>query len=195
MKEIKELVLFLLGFLPWLLFLFIGGHSLEDLKIAVLVCLAASVVFGFGDLRRGFILSWGTLIFFALCALLVNVAGVTWIATNMDILANLVLASIIWITLIAGRPFALQYAQKDLPREQWGDPRLVESCRFITVVWGVLMLLAMCLTILRRTGAFHAPAWVYPAMSQCLMLGGAVFTVLYKRRKRRQREMSGASLR
>ena len=62
--DFKELGLLMLGFLPWMLFLFLSGHTMLSLKIAVVISLVASVTLGFGDLKRGFILSWGTCIFF-----------------------------------------------------------------------------------------------------------------------------------
>lgn len=62
--DFKALGLLMLGFFPWMLFLFLSGHTMLSLKIAVVVSLAAPVALGFGDLKRGFILSWGACIFF-----------------------------------------------------------------------------------------------------------------------------------
>ena len=89
MKEIRELPAFLLGFAPWILFLALSGPTLPALERAILVCLAASVTLGFGELRRGYILQWGTLVFFAACAVLVNVFKVVWVARNMEIMDRL----------------------------------------------------------------------------------------------------------
>ena len=72
MKELKELVKFLLGFMPWLLFLFLSGSTLASLERSIIVSLLASVIFNFGELRKGFILQWGTLLFFSVCAIAVN---------------------------------------------------------------------------------------------------------------------------
>ena len=74
----------------------------------------------------------------------------------MDLLANLSLASIVWATLIADRPFALQYARKGLPLERWNDPKLIEGCRFITLVWAVLMSASVFVSGYRRTPAPQA---------------------------------------
>ena len=40
MRDIKELCILLLGFNPWLLFLFLAGHSMPSLKIAIIISLA-----------------------------------------------------------------------------------------------------------------------------------------------------------
>jgi len=193
MRELKELGLLMVGFVPWLLFLFLAGHSLGSLELAVWICLGACLTFGFSELRAGFILQWGTLVFFASCVLLVNVLHVAWVATHMDLLANLSLASIIWLTLLAGRPFALQYARKGLPKERWNDPAIIEACRFITLVWALLMTVAVGLSIYKRTPAPQAGDAVYFAMSLCLILSGVVFTTLFKRHKRLQKEQSAGA--
>lgn len=194
MRELKELGALLLGFVPWLLFLFFAGHSLQSLEWATLLCLAASLTFGFGELRSGFILQWGTLLFFTFCAFSVNVLHIVWIATHMDLLANLSLAGIIWLTLASGRPFALQYARKNLPKERWNDPKVVETCRFITLVWGILMLLTVGVSIYRRTPAPQATEQVYFGISLCLISAGVIFTTAYKRRKRLEREKQNPPL-
>jgi carotenoid cleavage dioxygenase len=63
-EEIEETIQFILGFMPWILFLFISGHSFASLEHALLICLAVCLVLGFKDLRKGFLLRWGTLLFF-----------------------------------------------------------------------------------------------------------------------------------
>ena len=65
MRELKDAGMLLLGFLPWLLFLFFSGHSLGSLERVSWLCLAASLTFGFSELRSGFILQWGTLVLFS----------------------------------------------------------------------------------------------------------------------------------
>ena len=42
--DLKELGLLMLGFLPWILFLFLSGNTLNSLKIAVVVSLVACLV-------------------------------------------------------------------------------------------------------------------------------------------------------
>ncbi len=150
-RDLRELATLLLGFMPCLLFLFLSGHTLTSLERAIIVCLIASLTFGFIDLRRGFILQCGTLLFFFSCLFLVNVLKVIWVAKQMDILANSFLACLIWLTVVVGKPFALQYARRDLPKEQWNDVNLIRGCRFITVVWGALMTFAVCVSVFKRT--------------------------------------------
>ena len=188
MRELKDTAVLMLGFLPWLLFLFFSGHSMESLERITWISLVASLTFGFSELRNGFILQWGTLIFFAACVLLVCIFHVVWVAMQMDLLANLSLALIVWATLLAGRPFALQYARKGLPPERWNDPKFIEGCRFITIIWAILMSASVGVSVYRRTPAPQASERAYFAISLGIIAAGVIFTTLFKRRKRLERE-------
>lgn len=192
-RELRDMGRLALGFLPWLIFLFFAGHSLESLERVIWVCLAASVVFGFRDLRSGFILQWGTLVFFVACAVLVNGMRSVWVAENMSLLANACLAGIVWVTLLAGRPFALQYARRELPRERWNDPSVLSATRFITLVWALLMTLSVAVSAYRMTLAPQAPEGVYFALSLAIIFGGMLFTALFKRQQRMRREAAAAT--
>ncbi|MEI7983928.1 MAG: hypothetical protein WCI71_19940 [Bacteroidota bacterium] len=116
LPDLKELGGLILGFLPWLLFLFLSGHTLASLERATVISLIACLAFGFRELKRGFILAWGTLLFFSMCVIMVNLLHVIWVARYMDLLSNAALACVMWLTLLVGKPFVLQYARRDLPR-------------------------------------------------------------------------------
>ena len=60
----KDMLKILLGFLPWILFGIMAGPSLTRLEMALAVSLAATVALGFKQLRKGFFLTWGSLLFF-----------------------------------------------------------------------------------------------------------------------------------
>jgi hypothetical protein len=192
MRDLKDLGVLLLGFIPWLLFLFLSGHTLVSLEHAILISLAAAIIFGIGDLKRGYILSWGTLIFFSLSAILVNLLKVIWVAEYMDLLANTTLTAVMWLTIAIGKPFALQYAQRDLPKEAFNDPKVVKGCLYITLVWAYLMTFSALVTISRRCLPLHLPNWVYFDTTLCVLTIGLIFTTLFKRQKRLQRDKAGS---
>ena len=187
MKELKELAKFLLGFMPWLLFLFLSGPTLVSLERSIILCLLASVIFNFGELRKGFILQWGTLFFFMACAVTVNFSHSLFVAKNMGIISNGFLACLIWGTIMIGRPFTLQYARVDLPKEQWGDPALIHSCRFIAIIWALLLTFSALVAYFKVLNPTRYPDGFYFVISLGVMLGGTVFTSLYKKYKRNQR--------
>jgi hypothetical protein len=187
MNEIIDLLKFLFGFISWILFLFLAGNTLASLEWAIIICLAASLIFGYQQLRGGFILQWGTVFFFALCAIMVNFLHMVVIAKNMGLIANGFLAAIIWFTILIGKPFTLQYARADLPKERWYDPQLMQSCRFIAIVWGALMTLSTLVSSFRALNPGAYPEWVYSGISIGTIIGGTIFTQLYKKYKRSQR--------
>ena len=189
-EEIRETTKFIFGFMPWIVFLFISGHSFSSLERALLISLSVCLVFGFRDLRRGFLLQWGTLLFFIVSTILVNVLKIVWVAVHMGILANAYLAFIMWTTVFIGRPFTLQYARLGLPKELWYDENVIRGCRFIAIVWGVLMLTGTGVSLFKNTYHGLLPEWVYFDMSVGLIVFGIVFTSIYKQVKRKQREVS-----
>ncbi|MFC1576341.1 hypothetical protein ACFL3J_01575 [Candidatus Omnitrophota bacterium] len=184
MRELKELLKFLLGFMPWILFLFLSGHTLASLERSIVICLLASLIFNFRDLRKGFILQWGTFIFFSGSAILVNLMQVPLIARNMGIIASAFLASIIWLTVLIGKPFTLQYARAERPKELWNNPELIRRCRFVAVIWGILLLISAAAACFKTFNPHLYPDWVYFDISIGIILGGIIFTILYKKHKR-----------
>ena len=170
--------------MPWILFLFFSGQTFVSLERSVLIGLGASLIFGFKELRRGFLLQWGTLIFFIACAITVDVMKSVFIAKSMGILSNGFLALLVWWTILTGKPFTLQYARAELPQERWNDPELIHSCRVLAVVWALLLTflaLAACFKML-NPGLY--PGGVYLGISIAAIAGGIVFTSLYKKYKR-----------
>ncbi len=193
MKHLKEILTFLLGFMPWILFLFLSGDTLAGLERAIVICLAASAIFGFRDLRNGFILPWGSLLFFVICAITVNMFKMAGVAKNMGIFANGFLAAIIWLTILTGKPFTLQYARAELPKERWNDPALVQSCRFIAIVWGLLLTASASISFFRALNPGLYPAWIYSGISIGTIIGGTIFTQAYKQRRRAHDQHKQAS--
>lgn len=186
MKELKELIKFLLGFMPWILFLFLSGHALASLERSIIICLLASLIFGLQELRKGFILSWGTLIFFTSCAIALNLMNIISVAKYMGIISNGFLSSLIWVTILLGKPFTLQYARAELVKEQWNNPGIVRSCRFIAIVWALLLTFSTSVSLFRAFNPALYPDWVYFDISISIILAGIIFTSLYKRYKRAQ---------
>lgn len=67
----KQLISILLGFLPWIAFGVISGPSLWRLNAAIIVALALVPITGYKQLAKGFILTWGSLLFFGVILVMV----------------------------------------------------------------------------------------------------------------------------
>ncbi|HWQ19931.1 MAG TPA: hypothetical protein VN455_09160, partial [Methanotrichaceae archaeon] len=137
----------LLGFAPFILFGILAGTSVTQLEIAIVVCLAASIIIGYKDLRRGFLLSWGTLIFFAFLLVSVVLLRNVFVMTHVGILLNATLAAITWISLAVGRPFTEQYARLEVDKSRWDDPVFIRTNRIMTAVWGCIFLWSLGVSI------------------------------------------------
>jgi hypothetical protein len=191
--ELIEIAKFILGFVPWILFLLLPTDGWNSLRAAVVICLGASVVFAWTPLRKGFILQWATVAFFLFSAVSLYCFKWIWLAEQMGILANGFLTGVIWFTILIGKPFTLQLARADLPRERWNDENLIRGCRFIAVFWGVLLLVPTVATAFRRFYPKAVPDRFYFVLSLACIILGIIFTTGYKRMKRKRRESAGNS--
>jgi len=187
LPDLKELGGLILGFLPWLLFLFLSGETLASLERATVISLVTCLVLGFRELKLGFILQWGTLLFFSFCVITINLFHILWVAIYMDLLSNSALAFVMWLTLLLGKPFVLQYARRDLPKEKWNDADFIRGCRLLTIFWASLMTVSVILSIIKRTSLLNLPGWVYFFLSLAIIITGLTYTTVFKRRKRLMR--------
>jgi hypothetical protein len=139
MGELLELARFVLGFLPWILFLFLPTDGWEPLRRAVVICLAASLV----------------------------------------------------LTVLVGKPFTLQYARADLPRERWHDDSLIRGCQSIAIFWGALLLVPTALNLFQLSYPTALPNGFGFYLSLSCIAIGIGYTTLYKHQRRKQREAMG----
>lgn len=75
---------FILGFLPWLLFLLISGHSLLHLKIAIIVAFIAAIAMGIARVSRG-IIFWAGIAFFSFDVVAVIFLNNMWAVYHMGV--------------------------------------------------------------------------------------------------------------
>ena len=189
-------IVLLLSFAPWLLFALIAGKSMSSLETAIIVCTALTVLLGYKQLRKRYLLTWGTLLFFVFCLIAVGLMKNVWVATNMNALSYGALAAITWGSLLVGMPFTMQYAKEEVDRSHWDSPAFIHANRLITAVWGVLFLANLGISIYRHEHSgmnemiFTAAGWI-------IMLIGVAFTTAYSswaHKKRLQAEAAASSL-
>lgn len=138
----KQLFSILLGFLPWIVFAVLAGPSLWRLNAAIIAALALVPVMGYKQLAKGFILTWGSLLFFGVLLVMVVLCRNLWVINNLDILAKGTLAAIAWLSIFLGKPFVLQYALETVPPERQASPVFYRTCRTLAVIWGVVFLIS-----------------------------------------------------
>jgi hypothetical protein len=80
---------------------------------------------GYKQLAKGFVLTWGSLLFFGFNLVMVVLLGNLWVIKNLDILTKGTLATISCVSIFLGKPFVLQYAQETVPPRKAGIPGLL----------------------------------------------------------------------
>jgi hypothetical protein len=183
----KDSLKILLGFLPWVLFGLLAGAPLTRLEAALGVALAATLAMGLKQLRQGFFLTWGSLVFFALSLILVAFLKNLWVIEHMDLLARATLAAIAWVSIIAGRPFTLQYARESVPQAYWHSPDFIYTNYFISIVWGIIFLIALGASLFRPY-LDQVAGWLYQLLATGTMFLGIIFTQWYVHRVRKARQ-------
>lgn len=167
----------ILAFLPWILFGVLAGDNPTQLNISIIVSLVASVAVGYRELLRGFILTWGTFLFFLFCLITVVLMNTQWVLQYLNVMPNIVLASIAWVSLLVGRPFTLQYARLGTPQERWKDPVFIRVNQLLTLMWGLIFLFDLGLNIAKQ---YQIQLWPYGY--SMLSVGSILFGMLFTTR-------------
>jgi len=162
--KMKEIFSILLGFLPWIVFGVISGPSLWRLNAAIIVALTLVPVTGYKQLAKGFILTWGSLLFFSVNLVLVVLLSNLWVIQNLDILSHGTLAAIAWLSIFMGKPFVLQYAREIVPPERQKTPVFYRTCRNPAMIWGVVFLITTGMSAAKTYG-WWAGGMGYQAVS------------------------------
>ena len=160
----KEIFSILLGFLPWIVFGVVSGPTMWRLNAAIIVALALVLVMGYKQLAKGFILTWGSLLFFGVNLVMVVLCRNSWVINNLDILSHGTLAAIAWLSIFMGKPFVLQYARETVPPERQASPDFYRTCRTLAVIWGVVFLIATGMSVAKTYG-WWAGGMGYQAVS------------------------------
>ncbi len=184
----KEILSILLGFLPWIVFGIISGPSQWRLNAAIIAALALVPVLGYKQLAKGFILTWGSLLFFAVLLAMVVLVKNLWVINNLDILAKGTLAAIAWLSIFLGKPFVLQYAEETVPPERQASPVFYRTCRNLAVIWGVVFLLSTGMS-LAKTYGWWAEGLGYQAVSLGLIGLGLGLNHWYPQYRRRRESL------
>ncbi len=167
----KQIFSILLGFLPWIAFAAISGPSMFRLDAAIIAALALVLLTGLTQLAKGFILTWGSLLFFGMNLVLVVCLKNMWVINNLDILSHATLAAIAWLSIFMGKPFVLQYAQQTVPPERQTSPAFFKICRTLSMMWGVVFVITTLMST-AKTYCHLADGAGYQAVSISLIALG-----------------------
>src|SRR5438132_1124226 len=93
------------SFFPWILYFVLLRHTQQQHDIAIIAAAIASIFFEFNGLKKGFILSWGTVIFFIFMFIAIVLLKNQWVIKYSWIFSSGALALIAWISILIRKPF------------------------------------------------------------------------------------------
>jgi hypothetical protein len=125
----------LFGFVPLIVYGILAGSSIQSKILALSASTLVTVVVGFGDLKKGRILSWISLVLFG--GLLIATVGfyLTGILIWSGVLIYAVLAAVALGSILAGVPFTLQYAREMVDPSRHEHPVFLKVNILMTGVW------------------------------------------------------------
>ena len=126
----------LLGLAPFILF-FVLMRLSTPLMALVGATLVSAILIGRVAMRGGSvkILEIGSLVLFGVLTLYTLAARPDWSIAGVRLAVDGGLALIVLVSLVIRRPFTLQYAREQVPRQFWNNPIFLRTNDLITFVW------------------------------------------------------------
>lgn len=183
----------LIGFAPFVAF-FIAMRSISPLA-GLAAAFVVSLLLCLRMWRRGEslkVLELGSLALFALLLLYTVSAAPQWTVATVRLAVDAGLLAIVLVSLAIGRPFTLQYAREQVPKEYWASPRFLAVNRHITLAWAA----ALAVMVAADAAAEYVsaiPLWVDVAATVAAFAGAVIFTVRYPAAVRRAAEAAASA--
>jgi pimeloyl-ACP methyl ester carboxylesterase len=166
------------SFLPWIVFFAFADGSTLGLKIGAGGSLLCLFLFNRGALQKGFLLDWSTLSF----SVLMPIVGITFhqafVIQHSLLLAQIVLTSICFVSLIISKPVTLQHARLTLDQCYWNIPLLFRVNYWITFFWGSMFLLSGVVIGLYSFGV-GTKLWMIEILPTFFLVNAIAFTIVF----------------
>ncbi|PKL68409.1 MAG: hypothetical protein CVV30_10890 [Methanomicrobiales archaeon HGW-Methanomicrobiales-1] len=137
------------AFVPWIAFSLIAdaplGNPLTSLTLAFIIGIVLTLLTSYQQLRRGYILSVVTIVFFVVFFLLIIGLKQYWLANYISVLSMLLLTVICWATMLFHFPFTLQYSREGVEPERAKSAPFMRVNYIITAVWGIAFTLSFAI--------------------------------------------------
>jgi len=171
-----------LTFLPWLIFWIILSY--DKLFIAIAVALAASVTTIVMERMAGRsakVLQAGTFAVFVVFGLTAVLINHVWLHQWIRLLSAAALTFIVFVSILIGKPFTIQYARESVPKEFWNRPEFLRANYIITWVWLAAFMINTAATVLDRFIPSINVVVNY-VISISPFIGATMFTTWYRTR-------------
>ncbi len=129
----------LVGLSPWILYALVEGKNRLELSAALALGLAV-LILCVNWIRGGTpkMLEYSDVVYFAVLAVVIAFASAgtrTWLELWGGEVANAALLAIALGSVLIRKPFTLQYAREDTPKEFWHTPEFLHVNYLISWVW------------------------------------------------------------
>ena len=178
------------GFAPLIVYAVFAGSSVEQAEIALLAALVSAVVAGYHDLPKGRVMAWANLAIFGLPLAALGLFGQVWIISWMNVLVYAGLAAVAFGSVLARRPFTLQYAREMVPKEIQEHPGFLTANRFMTLAWGAVFAINLGLS---SAAVMDPPGYKGPIvlLTFLVLAAGIAFTLWYPSHVRKWKGAAG----
>jgi intracellular septation protein A len=181
----------LLSFGPFILFAVLMRFG--DVFFALIAAAALSALLIVRERRRGKsvkILEAGTVGLFGGLAIFTAITRYDWTILEARLAVDAGLLAIVLGSLIARRPFTLQFAREEVPQEYWANPQFIATNYMISGVWAAAFVILVVADVVM---AFFPtiPLWVGIVVTIVALAGAIWFTRWYPQRLRKPSHASG----
>jgi intracellular septation protein A len=175
----------LLSFGPFILFAVLMRFG--DVFFALIAAAALSALLIVRERRRGKsvkILEAGTVGLFGGLAIFTAITRYDWTILEARLAVDAGLLAIVLGSLIARRPFTLQFAREEVPQEYWANPQFIATNYMISGVWAAAFVILVVADVVM---AFFPtiPLWVGIVVTIVALAGAIWFTSWYPQRLRK----------
>lgn len=165
----------LLGFLPWIVYFLLTGPTKSAHLLSLSFALGITLLFDFKEIKKGFVLAWGGLLYFATMLFIAAVTSSEWPMLHASLLGNIALMSIVWTSLLIGKPFTIQYAREVTAERFWKSPLFIRINNVLTIVWGLSFLLLVLMNLSQQYFKL-SNGWIYQSLTYIPTLFAIFFT-------------------
>ncbi len=167
----------LYAFAPFIVFALITrwAGSTPGLTAGAIVAAALLARDWMGPARAPKVLEVGTVVLFGGLAIYAWAAAPAWSIVGVRLGVDAGLLLIILVSLAIRRPFTIQYAREDLPRDRWHSPEFIRTNYIVTAAWAaafVVMVVADVMMLYVRSVPRSLPV----IATVIALLGAAFFT-------------------
>lgn len=174
----------LLGFAPFIIFAVLNGLiGATGALFAAAAVSAASILWNLLRGQAPKLLEAGTLVLFGGLALYALAGGPTGSLFVTRLCVDAGLLVVVLVSLALRRPFTLQYAREQTPREYWVRPEFLRVNDVITAAWA-LAFAVMVAADGMLIWAPQLPAVIGIGVTVAAIVGAIKFTVWYPARQR-----------